>query len=109
MDKATRDEVYFAVDSERDYQEALWNSATTSSEGKHSVEEWLMYISDYVQEAQHILSRRSRQEADPKALDNMRKIAAMAVACMEQNGCSPREAPDANRIMQEHGISLDYL
>ena len=107
MNRATRDEVYHAIDTERVYQDRLWNSFTTTSEGLHSIEEWLIYIEDYLNEAKHVVSRKARQEADPRALAIMRKIAAMCVACMEQNGCSVREKPDPRQVMDDHGISLD--
>ena len=83
---ATRQEVYGAIDGERIYQNSRWNPETTTSDGRHSLEEWYMYIEDYVNEAKHILSRLPRQEADPKALHIMRKVAAMAVCAMEQHG-----------------------
>ena len=46
------------INGERDYQNKKWNSETTTSDGIHSVEEWLVYIEDYVNEAKHILSRK---------------------------------------------------
>ena len=51
----SRQEVYKLIDGERAYQQHKWNE-TTSSKGHHSVEEWFMYIEDYVNEAKHILS-----------------------------------------------------
>lgn len=86
-----RDIVYDAIDSERAYQDSLWNSDTTTSEGEHSLEEWYVYIEDYVNEAKHILTREARQTADPKALAIMRKVGGMAVAAMEQHGAPRRE------------------
>ncbi len=87
---ATRQEVYNAIDSERDYQDGRWNSQTTTSDGRHSLEEWCTYIEDYVNEAQHILSRLPKQEAGPQALHIIRKVAAMAVCAMEQHGAPRR-------------------
>lgn len=85
-----RQQVYELIDGERDYQNWRWNATTTYSEGKHSPEEWFMYIEDYVNEAKHILSRENIQQAYPKAMDIMRKVAAMAVNAMEQNDTKPR-------------------
>lgn len=87
----TRTEVYNAIDSERDYQETRWNSTTTTSEGKHSFEEWFTYMEDYITEAKHILSRESKQNADKRTQHIMRKITAMGVAAMEQLGAPRRE------------------
>jgi hypothetical protein len=86
-----RNAVYKLIDGERDYQDSRWDDKTTTSAGKHTVEEWLLYIEDYSAEAKHILSRESRQTADLKAMDIMRKIAAMAVCAMEQNETPPRQ------------------
>ena len=88
--KMSRKVVYKAIDSERNYQDSRWNEETTSSGGQHSPEEWFMYIEDYVNEAKHILSRKNVNEAYPKAMDIMRKVAGMAVAAMEQNGTNNR-------------------
>lgn len=85
-----RSEVYNLIDGERNYQDSRWNSTTTTTNGLHSWEEWLTYIADYVQEAQHILSRNPKQDADIKAGSIMRKVATMAVCAMEQLGAPPR-------------------
>jgi len=87
-----RQEVYKLIDGERDYQDSLWNSETTTSDGIHSFEEWLVYIEDYTAEAKHILSRNPKQEADPEAAAILRKVAAMAVCAMEQHGAPPRHS-----------------
>lgn len=86
-----RNEVYLAIDSERDYQDKMWNCETTASCGKHSPEEWYMYIEDYINEAKHILSRKNVQEAYPEAMNIMRKVAAMSVCAMEQHGVKNRK------------------
>lgn len=86
-----RQEVYKAIDSERNYQNRRWNPDTTTSDGLHSLEEWFMYIEDYVNEAKHVLSRHPRQMADVECIHKMRKVAAMAVCAMEQHGAPMRE------------------
>lgn len=86
-----RQDVYKAIDSERDYQNSRWNENTTTSKNKHTFEDWIMYIEDYLAEAKHILSREARQIADPKASDIMRKVAAMAVCSLEEHGVKQRE------------------
>jgi hypothetical protein len=85
---ATRTEVYHAIDTERDYQDAKWGP--TESTGLHSITEFLVFIRDYTNEALHIESRESMTTADPKALDAIRKVAGLAVACMEQHGAPER-------------------
>ena len=106
MSNATRDEVYYAIDTERDYQDTLWNESTTTTEGQHSIAEWIVYIEDYLEEAKHLVSRRAEQEVNARALDIIRKVAGMAVACMEQNGCSPRSKVDPREVMENHGIAI---
>ena len=90
---ADRNAVYMAIDTERRYQDLRWNSETTTSDGLHSLEEWFVYIEDYVSEAKHVLSRKPRQVADVEALVIMRKVAAMAVCAMEQHGAPMRVLP----------------
>lgn len=85
-----RARVYAAIDGERDYQRKWEDPAVTDSGGRHSNVEFLVYIRDYVEEALHCASR----EPDPKAAvvctKNLRKIAALAVAALEQNGVIAR-------------------
>jgi Tol biopolymer transport system component len=89
----TRAEVYQAIDSERDYQDSLWNPETTPTQGIHSPAEWVLYISDYVREATTQASRSADPQSREAVLNTIRKIAGMAVACMEQNGAPQRIAP----------------
>src|SRR5579885_2664695 len=92
-----RSEVYAAIDGERAYQlsraEAV--SGPGSGEHKHSVEEYLLYMQDYLNEAIHQASRiwtaSGEIDVDHPALHTLRKVTAMGVACMEQNGAPRRE------------------
>jgi len=88
--KLTRQHVYELIDGEREYQDKRW-TIETGARVVHSPEEWLVYIEDYVNEAKHIMSREAYGICEPKAMSIMRKIAAMAVCAMEQNGSTPRE------------------
>lgn len=78
-----RQEVYKLIDGEREYQDSRWTSP-------HSVEEWYVYLQDYVTEGIHTLTRLPQQEADPKAMSTIRKLAAMCVCAMEQHDTDPR-------------------
>ena len=82
----TRQEVYAAIDTERDHQLALWGTAGAS----HSNLEYLAYIQDYVTEAMHRLSRQSDASAVAATQGSLRKIAGLAVAALEANGCRKR-------------------
>jgi hypothetical protein len=85
-----RAEVYAAIDGEREYQAQRWSEDTTESNGLHSVTEFLVYIRDYTEEALHHVSRNADPGANEYALHSLRKIAALAVAAMEQRGVRTR-------------------
>lgn len=84
-----RSEVYAALDGERAYQDKLW--VTNNYAHQHSIEEWAIYIEDYLDELKHIVARSAAPECYEKANHIMRKVTAMGVACMEQNGAPKRE------------------
>ncbi len=88
--RSTRQEVYYAIDTERNYQDSKWNKDTTSSGGFHEVAAWILFMEEYLNEARVAVSRGSDPEASIKALNSIRKVAALAVACMEQKGAYPR-------------------
>lgn len=85
-----RQEVYRAIDSERNYQDKKWGLDRATSGGKHSPEEFLLYMEDYIDEARRFTSRHSCPAGPTFVLHTMRKLAAMAIACMEQNGVAYR-------------------
>jgi hypothetical protein len=79
--KVTRTEVYSVINGERDYQDRKW---VKFDDAKWSVGDWLIFIQRYVDEAESKLGY-------PEALDSIRKIAGLAVACMEYNGAPKRK------------------
>lgn len=82
--KVTREKVYEAIDGERDYQEKRWERPLHT----HSNTEYLVYIQHYVNQA---FTAVSTQDGDGATLPALRKIAALAVAAMEENGAQLRE------------------
>lgn len=88
----TREQVYAVLDGEREYQDRRWNVNTTPTEGQHTVTEWLVYMQDYVREAMTQVTRAADPAASRLALNTIRKITAMGVACMEQHGAPERQA-----------------
>jgi len=86
-----RQDVYKLIDGERDYQNKRWNAETTASEGLHSPEEWVMYMMQYLLDAQCILSKEAVQTSYPKAMEIIRKVTAMGVCAMEQIDTEPRK------------------
>lgn len=83
--KTFRKVVYDAIDGERAYQDYRWPGH------KHSNTEFLVYIQHYVNEAFKAAS--TTDEYGDAERDALRKIAALAVAAMEENGVKPRVIP----------------
>lgn len=80
-----RDEVFKLIDEEREYQERRWPKPGHS----HSVTEYLVYMRDYIETALHDVTHTN---GDYAIRQNVRKIAALAVACMEEHN-TPRREP----------------
>lgn len=96
----TREQVFDIIETERRYQDLLWGP--TQERGDHTVTEFLVYVEDYVSEAKHIMSRHASPGADEEALHILRKVAALCVACMEQNGAIPRDINDIKTAENRH-------
>lgn len=86
---ATRNEVYYAIDSERDYQEL--RRERDGGQPSHTPTEFLVYMRSYLNEALEKASRVWGEDADPAILDTMRKVVGLGVACMEENGFVARK------------------
>lgn len=82
----TTDQVFDLIRGERRYQDSRWHEGTTTTGGNHSFEEWILYIEHYLAKAKVVLATGAKQDADPIAADNLRKVAALAVAALENNG-----------------------
>lgn len=87
----TRPEVYNLIDGERNYQDDRWNANSGTGEGWHSPQEWLSFIQDYTSEALHVGTRQADRYAFEQQMECVRKIAALAVAAMEQHGAPARK------------------
>jgi hypothetical protein len=99
------EDVFDAIRGERKYQDSLWSQAETK--GIHTVPEWLLFIRSYLREAEEISARRAAPEADVDSLHIMRKIAAMAICCMEQNGVYQRDMGDLKMSCPLHGVACE--
>jgi hypothetical protein len=91
-----RAQAYTAIDSERDYQVERWkDSACRGTE--HSVTEFLAFLEflafmrHHVNKALDTVSTEPEPDASRAALEVVRKIAALAVACMERHGAPRRQ------------------
>jgi hypothetical protein len=79
-----RYEVYSVVDGERDYQDRKWG---TIDERPKQVGSWLTLMRAILTEAE---MEWAHTNGDHTALEEIRKLAATAVSCMEQHGAPLR-------------------
>jgi len=98
QNKAQRATVYAAIDGEREYQNAKWSADTTESGGWHEPYVWLGIIRDYVREADTFWCRNPNPQADDFVKNALRKIAALSVAGLEQNGVILRSVEGARPV-----------
>lgn len=78
----TRQEAFAAVDGELEYQLAKFG------ENPHEIDAFATYIRQYSK----ILDEVATQPSEPwEKLTVMRKIAAIAIRCMEQHGAPKRD------------------
>lgn len=89
-----RSEVYKALDSEREYQNARWcktSADQAAGHNPHSVCEWLVYMRYYLEKGLEIATTSNDPEAEANALEFVRKVAALGVVAMEQHGAPQRK------------------
>jgi hypothetical protein len=88
----SRNEVYAAVDSEREYQEYVVepNLAQQDHYDQHSVPSELVLMKVYLDKAMSAAASRPSKET---ALDFVRKVVGVGVRCMETHGAPPRMVP----------------
>ena len=88
--KLTRERVYEVINSERKYQNSLWDNHEKEGNNPSS---WLLWMQDYLTEAIHIASRNTEApntEGRNKIMGAIRKVTALGVAAMEANGAPER-------------------
>jgi hypothetical protein len=87
--KAMREQVYAALDSERDYQDANWpQDGRDGAPNPLTIGEFLLLIEEYAAKARFEWAKEKKPEM--KTLDVIRKIGSIAVNCMEQHGAPRR-------------------
>ena len=86
---ASRAEVYAAIDSERNYQDMRIRRDEGAT--SHSVTEYATFMRDYAEQATHAASHTWGPLCDAAILEEMRKVVALGVACMEEHGAPHRE------------------
>lgn len=86
--KTPRSQVYAAIDSERDYQDAQRGNAKRHTDKPPMVPgEYILCMEKCLQDARDAWYK---PDGGVACLDYIRKVAALGVACMEANGASPR-------------------
>jgi hypothetical protein len=78
----TRSQIYDMIEGEREYQKNKWRHYEDSA---WSINDWVVFIKRYLKEINNWTGHPREQ------MDAMRKVAALAIACMEFNGSRPRE------------------
>lgn len=89
--KMEREHVYKRIDGERDYQDIVGKSGQrgdTPDEEK-PVSEWVNYIEYHLSKAKDKVYHLRKEDA----LEELRKVAALAVRAMEIHGCPERRMP----------------
>ena len=82
-----REDVYKLVDGERDYQDGLGTDRVEDNRQRRTVCEELVLLQVYVQRAMVVWANTP---GDAEAEEIMRKIAAIAVRCMENHDTPSR-------------------
>ena len=86
--KTPRKEVYKQIDKERDYQDKLLSDFWAT----HTLGEFILMLDQYVHKAQKKWNYHERdEEGYMLCIHDIRKIAAIAVRCMEQHGAPKRK------------------
>lgn len=89
-----REEVYEAVDGERDYQENVWPSEVVHAR-ELSIGDSILLVEEYAAKARLMWSKERYPERS--ALANLRKVAAIAIRAMQQHGYVTRDQEEAEK------------
>ncbi len=89
---ATRSEVYRAIDTERDFQDTFVLPERRYC-ATHTLGEFILMIGQYADQARQKWTHHGdMRDGHPESLHEIRKVAALAVRCMEQHGAPERRA-----------------
>lgn len=93
-----RKEIYNILDGEREYQDWKWNTANR----KKPTECYMLYMKALLDEA---IQKISHTAGDFEALDILRKVVTLGIACFEDNGVPSRG--DVWKIIAENTNNED--
>lgn len=89
--------VFDAIESERKYQTLKWGlrDGPRINEVRHEVGGFITLIRNKVDAAE---SAWCGSASDDAALEEIRKVAALSVACLEQHGCKLRDCSNVENM-----------
>lgn len=88
---STRSDVYHAIDTERDYQDARrGNSARAEMDTNRDLGSMILLIDQYLTKTKAAFAGPHPASVN-ETLNQLRKVAALAVLAMEYHGALPRE------------------
>ena len=96
--KMERNDVYKRLDTERDYQDLRWSPRREKNgtpDEQKPPSEWLNYMQKHVNLANDEVYNLN----DEEVLAHVRKVAALAVRCLEIHGCPERVIPDEFNLL----------
>jgi len=91
--KMERRDVYKCLDTERDYQDLRWTPRKETNgipDEQKPPAEWINYMEFHLAKAKEAVYFLREEEA----LAEVRKVAALAVRCLELHGCPERVIPE---------------
>lgn len=97
------DDVFAALESERDYQVRRWGYRQPDGslmEGPRSVEDYLVYMKHYLTKT---FAEASEKPGIVPALEMLRKVVTLGVACFQQHGVPMRD-PSAVVVNGRDGL-----
>jgi hypothetical protein len=90
-----RQEVYKAIDTEREYQNKLWSGTKSSRQPsdapdamERTIDEFALYVTRYTNQLVEVCGTTDYPD---QKLEVFRKIAALCVACGEAHGMPDRK------------------
>lgn len=89
-----REDVYSAIDSERDFQDRKWGSV---DEHPHEVGAWILLMQKHLRDAENAWCS---SDGHYTALREIRKVLAVGVACAEQHGIQHRSKHESIERMR---------
>jgi len=83
-----REEVYKIIDNERNYQDRKWGGKS-NDEGL-GINDFILYMQHYLAKAIEESVESTDSEVEEKCLEELRKVVALGIACMEVHGVPER-------------------